>query len=203
MTDGLRTQLRVTVSGSFKRHLREIQESVAFFQARDVAVLSPADPTIVDQFGDFVFVSSDIRRSIKGIQSRHLAAIQSSDFLWVCCPDGYIGQSASMEIGFAVASGVPVLCDSAPSDLTLRQFCEVTGSLQNAFAVGFSRPTIAPTPNLLLAPAEAIAGVREQLDRLQEHLLVPSAHREDDPVETIAEAARSALTLHRHSSTPR
>jgi len=37
-------------------------------------------------------------------------------------PDGYVGQSASMEVGFAAAVEYRSLQTHAPTDLTLRQY---------------------------------------------------------------------------------
>src|SRR2546421_8220573 len=91
-----------TVSGSFRRAMAAVTDAVYALTDAGVRVLSPADPRIVDQFGDFVFVASDRARAIRLVQTRHLAAIDASDFVWLVAPEGYIGQSAAMELGFAV-----------------------------------------------------------------------------------------------------
>src|SRR4051812_19445604 len=114
------TAVNVTVSGSFHRGMEQIQRVVAEIRDAGGTVLSPADPRVVDSFGDFLFVASDRLRSIRLVQSRHFAAIQASDFVWLVAPDGYVGLSAAMEVGFAAASGVRVYSDTAPTDLTLR-----------------------------------------------------------------------------------
>src|SRR5580700_10490514 len=108
--------LNVTVSGSFHRHMPAIYEAVGELRALGVNVLSPSDPRIVDHIGEFLFVASDRLRSIRLVQDRHLAAIRASDFLWVVCPDGYTGPSTSLEIGTAIALGVPVFSTSAALD---------------------------------------------------------------------------------------
>lgn len=117
--------VQVTVSGSFRRAMGRVQDVVGEFADRGAFVLSPADPRIVDQFGDFVFVASDAVRHIRTVQGRHLAAISASDLLWLVAPEGYVGVSAAMEIGFAAARKVPVFSDEVPSDLTLRQWVTV------------------------------------------------------------------------------
>src|SRR6266581_2202622 len=48
-----------TVSGSFHRHMAAIRDAVMEFVDLGVHVLSPSDPRIVDQRGDFLFVASD------------------------------------------------------------------------------------------------------------------------------------------------
>ena len=100
--------LKAAVSGSFHRHMQAISAAVHELASRSILVLSPADPRVVAAQGEFLFVSSDRVRSVRLVQDRHLEAIRAADFLWLVCPDGYVGQSASMEIGFAAAAGVPI-----------------------------------------------------------------------------------------------
>src|ERR1700680_2662979 len=114
--------LTAAVSGSFHRHMQAITEAVHELAALGVRVLSPADPRIVAQQGEFLFVASDRVRSVRLVQDRHLESIRAANFLWLVCPDGYVGPSASMEIGGAVLAGVPIFGTHAPSDLTLREY---------------------------------------------------------------------------------
>jgi hypothetical protein len=114
--------LSAAVSGSFHRHMEAITAAVHELASRSIRVLSPADPRFVAQQGEFLFVASDRVRSVRLVQDRHLESIRAADFLWLVCPDGYVGQSASMEIGFAAAIGVPIVATHAPSDLTLQQY---------------------------------------------------------------------------------
>src|SRR6267142_2696880 len=114
--------LTATVSGSFHRHMTAISTSVYDLAGFGVRVLSLADPRIVDTRGDFLFVASDRVRSVRLVQDRHLECIRCSDFLWLVAPDGYVGQSASMELGFAAAHRIPVVGLTLPTDLTLRQY---------------------------------------------------------------------------------
>ena len=80
--------MRATVSGSFHRAMAAIEDAVYALTDSGVQVLSPADPRVVDQFGDFLYVASDRVRAIKLVQSRHLAAIEASDFVWLVAPEG-------------------------------------------------------------------------------------------------------------------
>ena len=107
--------LRAAVSGSFHRHMEAINAAVQELVSLSIRVLSPADPQVVAQQGEFLFVASDRVRSIRLVQDRHLESIRAADFLWLVCPDGYVGQSGSMEIGFAAAAGVPIFSTHAPS----------------------------------------------------------------------------------------
>ena len=163
-------KLKATISGSFTRHLTEIQRAVTQLKTLGVRVLSPEQPTIVDQVSGFVFVASDRHRSVKLVQDRHLASIADSDFLWLENPDGHVGQSAALELGFAIASGVPVYSNSLPDDLTMRQYVTKVPDLASAVLM-VSRSV----------PSERIA---------LSSLLV-------DPVAATESAAKSVETLHK------
>ena len=62
--------LKAAVSGSFHRHMPAIYEAVCFLRELGVNVLSPADPRIVDNLGEFLFVASDKLRSIRIVTLR-------------------------------------------------------------------------------------------------------------------------------------
>jgi hypothetical protein len=183
--------LNATVSGSFRRAMGAVQEAVYRITDAGARVLSPADPRVVDQFGDFVFVASDRVRAIKLVQSRHLAAIQASDFVWLVAPEGYIGQSGAMEVGFAVAAGTPVFCSEVPVDLTLRQYVTTLPAPEDAVRAIRARRTPRPDapPNVLLDPVGVLQAAHDDLDRIAVELVGPrgpigprptvSAHRLD------------------------
>src|SRR5260370_5223740 len=120
-----RQNLKAAVSGSFHRHMEAIGAAVQELASRSIQVLSPADPRIVAAQGEFLFVASDRVRSVRLVQDRHLESIRAADFLWLVSPDGYVGSSASMEVGFAAAVGVPIFASLAPSDLTPRRYVVV------------------------------------------------------------------------------
>src|SRR5260370_104371 len=117
--------LSAAVSGSFHRHMEVITAAVQELASLSIRVLSPADPRVVAKQGEFLFVASDRVRSVRLVQDRHLESIRAADFLWLVCPDGYVGQSASMEVGFAAALCVPIFSTHAPSELTPRRYVVV------------------------------------------------------------------------------
>ena len=125
--------LKACVSGSFRKAMVEVAEAVYTLTDMGVHVLSPADPRIVGERGEFLFVASDKQRVVKLVQERHLEMITQSDFLWLCCPEGYVGASAALEMGFALAKEVPIFALESPRDITLREFTSVC-SLKAAVA---------------------------------------------------------------------
>ncbi|MFL6389687.1 MAG: hypothetical protein ACJ71U_19600 [Terriglobales bacterium] len=158
--------LAATVSGSFHRHMHEIGSAVEELAALSIRVLSPADPRIVAAQGEFLFVASDPVRSVRLVQDRHLEAIRASSFLWLVCPDGYVGQSASMEIGFAAAIGMPIYSMYAPSDLTLRQYVKIVPSLAQAVRLAEATPRPKQSEGILINPRASIAEAHDILERL-------------------------------------
>ena len=186
--------LHAVVSGSFRRHLSEIQQAVAELTDRGVKVLSPADPRVVDEFGDFLFVASDRLRSIHAVESRHLTAIRSADFLWLVDPDGYVGPSASMELGFALAAQTPIFTSSTPNDLTLRQYVRTVSVLSDAIRETCrSRPT--PPLPLIVDPQEGAQQLHSVIDRLERQLTAPVGHTKEQELLDAYFAARRILEL--------
>lgn len=194
-------QLNVTVSGSFRRHLAPITTAVETFTTLGCRVLSPEDPRVVDSFGEFLFVASDRFRTIRTVQNRHLAAIGASHFLWLVDPDGYVGQSASMELGFAVALGIPIMSDSTPSDLTLRQYVTVVASERVAVDVtrrrGAKSPRKEVVSSVLLDPPAVTADLHSRLDRLEAELLQPENPGSEDLLASIASGISASLDVRR------
>jgi hypothetical protein len=162
--------LAVTVSGSFHRHIGAITAAVHELTGCGVRVLSPADPTIVSAQGDFLFVASDRVRSVRLVQDRHLECIRAADFLWLVCPDGYVGQSASMEVGYAAALGVPIFGLAAPADITMRHYVTRVQNIRQAVA---SISDLAPREGLgaiLLDPRESVEQAHQSLEQIENAL---------------------------------
>lgn len=170
--------VRVAVSGSFHRHMGAIADVVEDLSHQDHIVLSPADPRVVDSFGEFLFVASDIQRSIRLVQSRHFQAIVMADFLWLECPDGYVGTSASLEIGFAVALGKDIYSTTPPSDLTLRQYVTCVSSLDEALRRSAQPKPAVASLTVLIDPLEAVDQAHKELDLLATELVRPSPNSE-------------------------
>jgi hypothetical protein len=143
-----------------------ITAAVRELAAHDVRVLSPADPRIVAQQGEFLFVASDPVRSVRLVQDRHLESIRAANFLWLVCPDGYVGQSASMEVGYAAAVGVPIFATQAPGDLTLRQYVKIVPTLAVAVSMIASSPQRRRSEGILIDPRASVEKAHYILDRI-------------------------------------
>jgi hypothetical protein len=170
--------LKATVSGSFHRHMDAITAAVYELSTLGVRVLSPADPRVVASQGEFLFVASDRVRSVRLVQDRHLESVRASDFLWLASPDGYVGQSAAMEIGFAAGAGTPIFAAHAPTDLTLREYVSVVASIEEAIRIASARQGRQQTQGLLIDPHASIAEVQRILEELDRALAAPCADAE-------------------------
>ncbi len=159
--------LNATVSGSFHRHMGAITTAVHELAALSVRVLSPADPRIVAEQGEFLFVASDPVRSVRLVQDRHLESIRVANFLWLVCPDGYVGQSASMEVGYAAAVGVPILATQAPGDLTLRQYVKIVPSLTATVRMIAASPQQRRPEGILIDPRASVEKAHYILNRIE------------------------------------
>src|SRR5580700_1256393 len=175
--------LTAAVSGSFHRHMGAITAAVHELAALSIRVLSPADPRVVAAQGEFLFVASDPVRSVRLVQDRHLESIRAADFVWLVCPDGYVGQSAAMEIGYAAAAGVPIFATRAPSDLTMREYVTIVPTLPEAIrsVVASSRPR--RPEGLLIDPHPALQEAHDILERIKAALTRQnSPHEPSDAV---------------------
>ncbi len=170
--------LTASVSGSFHRHMGAISTAVHELASLSIRVLSPADPRIVAQQGEFLFVASDPVRSVRLVQDRHLESIRAADFLWLVCPDGYVGQSASMEIGYAAAVGVPIFATQPPTDLTLRQYVKIVPSLKTAIDIINSGHRQRPPEGILIDPHASVEQAHVILDRIEVALARPQGSSE-------------------------
>jgi hypothetical protein len=191
-----RTELRAAVSGSFHRHMGAITSAVHELATRSIRVLSPADPRVVAAQGEFLFVASDRVRSVRLVQDRHLESIRAADFLWLICPDGYVGPSASMEVGFAAAARVPIFSTRPPSDLTLREYVDIVPTLSEALrkVEASSRPR--RPEGILIDPHASIKEAHDILERV-DNVLTRESHLGDLPHRELADLRRKiALPTH-------
>ena len=113
------------MSGSYRKHLSDIEGGIRALEKAGIRVLAPRHVTVKKVDGDFVHLQGDAGQPVS-LEKRHLSQIKRSDLLYVVNPGGYIGQSTALEIGFALAIGVPVYCKEPPSDVVLQgltRFC--------------------------------------------------------------------------------
>ena len=115
--------MKCTISGSFRKFYTEIVKLIDEFSSLGVEILSPKKSKIINPREEFVVLESDSKtKDIKQLEESHLEAIKNSDFLYICNPKKYLGNSAIMEIGFAIANQKPIFSLEPTDDITLSQF---------------------------------------------------------------------------------
>lgn len=112
----------IVVSGSFRRYFDGISETVRTFESLGVNVLSPKASKVINPGEEFAVLETDDTNDPQALEQRHLDAITAADALYLYDPDGYIGDSSKMELGWAIALGKPVFCKEIVSDSTLKFF---------------------------------------------------------------------------------
>jgi hypothetical protein len=161
-----RYRLSAAVSGSFHRHMGAISAAVYELVSLSLRVLSPADPRIVAAQGEFLYVASDKVRSVRLVQDRHMDCIRVADFLWLVCPDGYVGVSAAMEICAATDAGVPIFATRTPNDVTVREYVSVVSGLSEAIQRVEARPSRRPE-GILIDPHASVQEAHAILERVE------------------------------------
>ncbi|MFH1601538.1 MAG: hypothetical protein ABIB61_01120 [Candidatus Shapirobacteria bacterium] len=110
------TESKCSISGSFDKFKDLIDLTREEFEGLGVVVLAPGKGWLAlprrgvlppAKIG-FRPLPSEIGMSIKEIEDEFLRSVSASDFLYVVNPDGYIGTTVSLEVGYAVGKGVPV-----------------------------------------------------------------------------------------------
>lgn len=79
---------------------------------------------------------------MKEIENSHLDAIRNSDFVWIESSDGYIGNSACLEIGYANALGIPVFSKTHITDVTIGEYVEVKSPSEAVEYIKTQRPRL-------------------------------------------------------------
>lgn len=114
----------VVLSGSYRREVDRLKQDHKALLEVGFRVLSPPSVDFTVERHGFVFTRQEEGKSPREIERGHLDAISRSDCVWLHAPEGYVGVSGSLEVGFATAIGVPVFGREFPKDITIREFVE-------------------------------------------------------------------------------
>ena len=142
-------QCQVVLSGSYRKDFANLKATYEELRDLGCDVLSPSNVSAVREVNGFVFMKGEESQSPDAIEMRHLDAIQRANFVWLHTPDGYIGPTASLEVGFARAIGVPVFAKEPVKDPVIHSFVEVISS--PGAAVEAIRSHASPIPKPALA----------------------------------------------------
>ena len=137
----------LVISGSYRKDFEALKRTYEEFRDLGCDVLSPSSVTSVSEEDGFVYMKGEETETPTAIEERHLNAIQKANFVWLHAPNGYVGPTSALEIGFAHAAGVPVFATEAPSEQVFRSFVQVVPSPIDVLTTHLGKP-VAPAPAL-------------------------------------------------------
>jgi hypothetical protein len=103
----------VTISGSYRKHLDRILVAKRRFEELGATVLRPHTEEIADAEASLVRLQGD-PDDVREVQSLQLQAIARSDLVYVVNPGGYVGASATLEVGYA-RRGATIVVTAEPA----------------------------------------------------------------------------------------
>jgi NTP pyrophosphatase (non-canonical NTP hydrolase) len=141
-------ELDVVICGTFRKDVEGLRR--LFGQLKDLGfnVLSPSNVDIVREDQGFVYMQGEETETPEILELRHLEKIQRSRLIWLHAPDGYVGPTAALELGFARASGIPVFSTAQISDLAFSAFVTVVASPEDVLLLISSHKVPPPQPLL-------------------------------------------------------
>jgi len=188
-------RLSAVLCGSFRRDLNGLRGVFRELQ-RDYDLIAPSSVAFVDEGAAFVRLPHQAEAAVRDLEQEHLEAVTSADFVWLHCPNGYVGASAAMELGHARALGVPVFAAEEPSDVTLREFVLVVPS------------PAAVAHALTVAPGRGLSGLQRYYHRVSKRRGWANESAQDtlllltEELGELARAVRKSSQLRRDGAYP-
>jgi NTP pyrophosphatase (non-canonical NTP hydrolase) len=133
----------VVLCGSYRKDPEGLQRIFERLKDEGFLVLSPSNALIESEEQGFVYMRHEGAQTPDQLENRHLDAIQKADFVWFFAPNGYVGPTGALEVGFARANGIPVYSDTPLNDTAIKQFVEIVKSpatVQDYFRKSKVRP---------------------------------------------------------------
>jgi hypothetical protein len=125
------SQIKVTVSGSYRKHFDRIINAKKSFESLGAEVVRPISETITNEDDELVRLQGD-PESILAIQEQFLQAVAESDILYVVNPGGYLGPSATFAIGYADRGNQIIVTSEEPFEEAIRVRIDAVGDPQQA-----------------------------------------------------------------------
>ncbi|MBI2024451.1 NUDIX domain-containing protein [Candidatus Giovannonibacteria bacterium] len=112
-------KFRCVLHGSFQKHFDEIKKVHGIFTSAGIEVLAPAMSEIKAVENGFAVLETDREkdhRMIELLYLHNLKRLGENGFSYFINPEGYIGKSASYELGIAQVSNIRCFFQENPSD---------------------------------------------------------------------------------------
>ena len=107
----------ISIIGSFRKQMEDIQRAKEIFLNKGFKVLVPKS-TIISGSKDvsFVLLDADKSQSPRELEKDYLKALLTSDVVYCCNSNGYIGGTAMFELGYLIAKGQEVYFQEQPQE---------------------------------------------------------------------------------------
>jgi len=115
------------LSGSYHRAPERLRRLFRELEVTGCRILSPI--TLDFDNAPVVRSTNETDMSARELEAFHLRALSSSNFLLLHAPDGYVGTSASFELGYARALRIPCFSLETPADEMLASQVATVGSV--------------------------------------------------------------------------
>ncbi len=102
-------QIRCVIHGSFGKHFAEIQRVARLFQTVGIEVLAPKLGELASEVDGFALFDDEAGKDPRLVELEYLHKLKrlgSNGFSYFVNPNGYIGKSASYELGIAQLTNV-------------------------------------------------------------------------------------------------
>ncbi|MDO8571266.1 MAG: NUDIX domain-containing protein [bacterium] len=113
------TTIRCVLHGSFQKHFEEIKKVRELFTEYGIEVLAPRETEITSIKDGFTMFRGEEERDPRMIELlylHHVKRLGKEGFSYFVNPEGYIGKSASYELGIAQVTNVPCFFSDIPTD---------------------------------------------------------------------------------------
>lgn len=121
--------VRCVLSGTYHKDREGLMSAYNELVAYGCQVISPHRLDFDAEETLFVRDVAEQALSEEAIENHHLLSIKQSDFMWVHAPNGYVGLSVALEIGFAIAHNIPVYSYTELSESIFHPFVRVVPSV--------------------------------------------------------------------------
>lgn len=124
---------RITLSGSYSKHLERILRAREEFVSLGAEVLRPATDEVVSRDGQVLLAGDPQDASL--LRDEQFLAIDASEMLYLVNPGGYVGAAATLEAGYAHALGLPVIAAEEPFETEVELVVEGFGDPDRALEI--------------------------------------------------------------------
>ena len=169
MTTSPASQIRCVLHGSFGKHFDLIQKTSALFTAAGIEVLAPKLSTVIGSDNGFALLEGEAGLDPRLIELQylhHLKRLGSDGFSYYVNPEGYIGKSASYELGIAQTTNVRCFFLETPQDHPAYIHANSVWSPENIAAYVAEHGSL---------PEPTIARDEHAIHQLWEDLMVPGS----------------------------